>query len=504
MNKTQKLVLVVAILASFVAFLDGAVVNVALPVIQKELGGGLAGQQWVVDGYLLTLGSFILIAGSLSDLFGRLKVLRYGLIGFTVASLLCAIAPNIGVLIAARLLQGAAGAMLVPSSLALIADRIPKAQFSKAVGSWTAWTGISFLIGPLLGGFFVDVLNWRLVFAINLLPFVITLWLMQRLSGDRKPDVDAHVDAFGAALCTVGLAGLVIALIEQAHLGWGNVQVWLPFIIGCVASTLFIWHEARTAHPMLPLKLFTHRNFAAGNIATFAIYAGLSAVGFVLVIFLQQVAGYGATVSGMSLIPVTLIMFFGSPRIGALSERFGPRWFMTAGPLCAAVGLALIAVSVHAATNYFTQILPGVLLFALGLVTTVTPLTAAIIGDVSPQQSGIASAVNNAVARIAGLIAIAIVGALLAAQFSSAVAQKTSDTSPALAQSLNSAKSHTLQVTTPDNLNDSDRTAAQTILRQASVSSFRAGMLLTGGLVAVGGVVSAIGIRNSKRRILPT
>lgn len=411
-NKQQRLVLIVSILASFVAFLDGSVVNVALPAIARELGGGLVTQQWVVDAYLITLGSLILVAGSFSDLFGRKKVLAAGLVGFAAASILCAVAPSNVFLILARALQGIAGALLVPSSLALIIAAFQGPAQGKAIGTWTAWTGIAFIVGPLLGGFLVDVGSWRLIFAINLLPIAATLWLIRSLQGHAMRQPGVQVDVLGALLCTVGLAGSVYALIEQNHYGWVNPVIYLPLLGGLAVLGCFVWHERRAAYPMLPLSLFRIRNFTAGNLATVVIYAGLSVAMFLITVFVQQVGKYSAIEAGMALLPVTLIMFVSSPRFGALAGRFGPRIFMTWGPIIGAAGfLAMLRINDHVV--YWSQLLPAVLLFGLGLSVTVAPLTAAVLGSIDSHQAGIASAINNAVARIAGLIAIAALGVIV-------------------------------------------------------------------------------------------
>src|SRR5512146_139851 len=302
MTRPQKIVLVVSILASFVAFLDGSVVNVALPAISRNLGGGLGTQQWVVDAYLITLGSLILLAGSLSDLFGRKRVLAAGLIGFAVTSILCAVAPGSLFLIVARALQGIAGALLVPSSLAMIISWFSGPAQGKAIGTWTAWTGIAFIIGPLLGGFLVDAVSWRLIFAINILPIAVCLWLLAKVKTTESLR-GARLDVVGAVLCSLGLAGSVYGLIENPHHGWHSVL--LPLVGGTLALAGFLAYERRTVNAMLPLSLFKVRNFWVGNIATFAIYGGLSIATFLIVIFLQQVSDYSALDAGLALLPVT-------------------------------------------------------------------------------------------------------------------------------------------------------------------------------------------------------
>lgn len=444
MDKQQKLVLWIAILASFVAFLDGSVVNVALPAISRELGGGLSVQQWVVDAYLITLGSLILIAGSLSDLFGRKKILLAGLLGFMATSILCAVAPNGAFLIAARGLQGIAGALLVPSSLALIMSAFSGVAQGKAIGTWTAWTGIAFVVGPLLGGFLVDAASWRLIFAINVLPIAVTLWLLRTLDVPEHIRGRAKIDLAGALLCVVALGGIGYGLIEQAHYGFSSPLIYGPLVAGVLAFASFIWYEGRVAQPMLPLKLFKVQNFYVGNIATVAIYAGLSMATFLLAVFVQQVGGYSAIEAGLALLPVTVLMFFLSSRFGTLAGTYGPRLFMAVGPLVAAVGF-LLMLGVGHQIDYWSQLLPGILLFGLGLSITVAPLTSAILGAIDTRQAGIASAINNAVSRIAGLLAIAALALI---------------TGPSL-----------------------------------DLAGFHRGVVAIAVLLAVGGVVSAIGIR---------
>ena len=406
--------LVIAILASFVAFLDGSVINVALPAIREELGGGLATQQWVVDAYLITLGSLILLAGSLSDVFGRIVVLRAGLIGFGIASVLIALAPTPELLIALRAVQGVAGALLVPSSLALIISEFRDAAQAKAIGLWTAWTSASFLAGPVLGGLFVDLLSWRLVFAINVLPIAITVWLLVVLGRRDRRREGARVDVVGATLGVVALGGPVFALIEQGRLGWSHPGILIPVIAGIVALAAFLWWERRTPQPMLPLGLFRNRNFAWGNLATTFVYAALSLGPFVLTLFLQQQAGYPATLAALATLPVSLGNVLLSGWFGSLSGRYGPRLFMTLGPIIAGLGFLLFLSVRSTDVDYWWQVLPGVLVFALGLSMTVAPLTSAILGSIPETEAGIASAVNNAVSRVAGLVAIAMVGVIVA------------------------------------------------------------------------------------------
>jgi len=437
----------IAILASFVAFLDSSVINVALPAISKELGGGLSTQQWVVDAYLITLSSLILLAGSLSDVYGRVGVLRVGLIGFGVASLLIAISPSAEFLIILRGVQGIAAALLVPSSLALIISTFRDAAQARAIGTWTAWTSAAFLAGPILGGLFVDNLSWRLVFVINVLPIGVALWMLFVLKQKDVRVAGVRIDYPGAVLGVLGLGGPVFALIEQGNYGWGSPVIFLPFAIGLAALAAFIWWERRAKSPMLPLGIFSTRNFAWGNLATVFVYAALSIGGFVIVVYLQQVAHFPATVAALALLPVSLGNVFLSGLFGALSGRYGPRLFMTLGPIVAGVGY-LLMLMIGDDVNYWTQLLPGIIVFALGLSMTVAPLTAAILGSIPEARAGIGSAVNNAVARVAGLIATAMIGVIVAGTL--------------------------------------------------NVDSFHRVLLVTALLLIVGGIVSFVGIRNPR------
>ena len=402
-------------MGSFVAGLDATVVNVALPEIERDLGGGLAAQQWVVNGYLLALGSLILVGGSLGDVYGARRVFGLGAAGFGVASVACAAAPSAELLVAARVLQGVFGALLTPSALAVVVSAFAPDERGPAIGSWTAWSGMAFLVGPLVGGQVVDVASWRWIFAINV-PFVVVTVLLVRAAlpasaggGARRP-----VDWLGGVLSLLGLAGPVFALIRQPELGWGSAGVLAPLLAGVALLAAFVLRQARTAHPMLPLGLFRRRNFAIANLQTFAMYAALAVQGFFLVLFLQQVAGYSALQAGAATMPITVTMFTLSKRFGALSDRYGPRAFMAGGPLVSAVGL-LLMLRLGEEVHYAADLLPALLVFSLGLVATVAPLTATVLADADDANAGIASGVNNAIARVAALVAVAALAPVLAA-----------------------------------------------------------------------------------------
>ena len=403
------------ILGSVIVFVDSTVVNVALPAIQDDLGGGLSLQQWVVDAYLLTLGSLLLVGGSLGDLFGARRLFLIGIASFGLASILCAAAPDGTTLILARGLQGATGAILTPAGLAVIATTFSGEERGAAIGAWTAWTGIAFVIGPLGGGWLVEHASWRWIFLVNV-PFAIVTGALVAYAVPRKEPTGARrarVDVIGGVLCALGLAGPVFALIEEPRRGWGDPLILLSFFGGIAVFAVFLWWERRAPQPMLPLRLFARRNFSFANIETLTVYAGLSTLTFFLVLYLQQIAGYSALKSGFALIPITVVMFFLSPRVGRLSMRFGPRLFMGVGPLVAGAAL-LTFVRLGREVDYWTELLPALLVFSIGLSMIVAPLTATVLADVGENDSGIASGVNNAVARVAGLLGIAVVGALVA------------------------------------------------------------------------------------------
>jgi EmrB/QacA subfamily drug resistance transporter len=499
----KRLVLVACILGTTVVTVDSTVVNVALPAIADDLGGGLAGQQWTSNAYLLTLGSLLLIGGSLGDIFGERRVFAMGVAGFGVTSVLCAVAPTIELLVAARALQGMAGAVLTPAALAVIVATFPPDERGRAVGAWTAWGGIGTVLGPLIGGQLVDAASWRWIFAINAPLVLVTVMLILRVVPPGRERAErAQVDVLGAILCALGLAGMTFGLIEQPLHGFGDPAVLLPLVLGSALFASFIWWERRAPAPMLPLDLFRRRNFASGNAETFLMYGGLGLLFFFLVLFLQQVAGYSALEAGTSSLPVTLVMFGLSMRFGAMADRLGPRFFMGVGPLVAAAGL-LWFTRLDADVDYVTDLLPGLLVFALGLSMTVAPLTATVLADADDHNAGVASGVNNAIARVAGLVAIAAVGALVAARFGAALDDELgarAERAP-LSTAVEEAKKQPLGAVSVTGVSPSVREEVEAAARDASVSAFRLGMGISAGLVTLGGVLGLAGIRNPRRRV---
>jgi EmrB/QacA subfamily drug resistance transporter len=462
-TRRQQLTLVAAITASALTTIDGSIVNVALPAIERDLGGGLVSQQWISNAYLLALGSLILVGGSLGDIYGERRIFALGAVSFGVCSVVCALAPTTGVLIGGRALMGAAGALVTPSSLAVIIGAFSASERGAAIGAWTAWGGIASILGPLVGGAVVDVASWRWIFALNLPLVAVTLVLIFAAVPAAKPVAGRRVDVTGAVLGALGLAGSVFALIEEPQHGWSSPTILLPLLAGFACFVGFLLYERRAPQPMLELDLFKSRNFAVGNLETLTMYAGLGILFFFLTIFLQQVAGYTALQSGLATVPVTIVVFTLSRRFGALADRYGPRRLMGAGPLIASAGIfLLLRTGIH--TAYLTDLLPALLLFGLGLSMTVAPLTATVLADADESDAGIASAINNDIARVASLVGISAVGAAIAS-------------------------------TLP----------AGTFARNAgSVTAFHHAILICGLLVAAGGIAGLLGIVDPKRVVAAT
>lgn len=445
-------VLLATVTGSGLAFLDATTVNVALPAIGTDLDAEIAGLQWVLNAYTLALAALIPLGGALADRFGRRRIYQVGIVWFAAASLLCGIAPTAELLALARGLQGIGGALLTPGSLAILQASFARGDRARAIGAWSGLSGIAAAVGPLFGGWLIDALSWRWIFLVNLpLAVVVLLVTARHVPESRDPEAPRGFDVPGAVLIATGLGALSWGLISAGDAGFGAAQVAL-LAAGVAALAGFVAVQARSRHPMLPLSLFRSRQFTAANAATLAVYAALSGMFFLLVIYLQQVAGYSALAAGAALLPVTALMLLFSARAGHLAEVIGPRWPMTAGPLVMAGGILLL-LRLTPDGSYWTTVLPAVLVFGAGLTLTVAPLTATVLAGVPDRHSGVASAVNNALSRGAGLLAVALLP--LAAGITGASYQ------------------------------DPARFA----------EGFDTAMLITAGLVAVGGLLAALLVR---------
>jgi EmrB/QacA subfamily drug resistance transporter len=400
-------VLLVTVIGSGMAFLDGTVVNVALPSIGRDLGASTSALQWILNGYMLTLASLVLLGGSLGDRYGRRRIFIAGAGLFTLASLFCAIAPSSQLLVVARLLEGVGGALLTPGSLAIIEAGFRPDDRARAIGAWSGLGGVATALGPLLGGYLVSAVSWRAIFLINL-PIGIFVVVMagRRVPESRDQTTSGPLDIQGAVLAGLGLAGTTYALIEAPGNG-GSPLVLLSGIGGVLALAGFLLAERRATSPMMPLDIFRSRQFSAANLVTFVVYAALGGVFFLLVSFLQISLGYSPIAAGAATLPITVLMLLLSARSGALAQRIGPRIPLTVGPLVIAAGLILMT-RIEPGDSYVSSVLPAVIVFGLGLTLVVAPVTATVLAAADARHSGIASGINNAVSRVAALLAVAV------------------------------------------------------------------------------------------------
>jgi EmrB/QacA subfamily drug resistance transporter len=404
------------VLGSSLAFLDGSVVNVALPAIQRDLAAGAAATQWVMNAYLLLLAALVLVGGAGADRFGRRRVFVVGVIAFTAASMFCGLATSAGMLVAARAAQGAAAALFVPASLALLGATFPEGERARAIGVWSGYGALAIAVGPLTGGFLTDHVSWRAIFYLNVPLAIAAVWLAIRGAPDSRSARPPGLDWLGAFLATAGLGSMTWGFTAAAELGFRSPLVATALLGGAVALGIFVAVEARMRSPMLPLALFRSRPFTGANLLTLLLYFALSGVLFFLPFELVRGHGYSATAAGAALLPFPVLMGLASRRAGALADRFGARLPLTAGPLIAALGFALLAVPLPG-SSYWTSLLPSLLVLAAGMTITVAPLTTAVMSAVGSDYAGTASGVNNAVARVAGVLAIAVLSLLFVAVY---------------------------------------------------------------------------------------
>jgi len=499
MTKVERFTLIAAILGSGIVALDSTVVNIALPTIARTLHGGYSSLQWIVDGYLLTLSSLMLMAGSLGDIYGQKRIFELGVAGFGVTSLLCGLAPSTDLLTLGRLLQGVFGALLVPSSLAVINTTFSSAGRGRAIGTWTAYGGIFVAIGPVIGGLLIN-LSWRLIFLVNIPLAIACLFVIRQCVVDPKSTTTSRsIDYVGGLLAAAGLGAATYGLID------GPAQNWRPQTVGALALGIimlaaFVVYERFATHPMLPLHLFGSRNFTAANLATLAMYAALGGAIFSVILYLQSAIGYVPLAAGLTFLPVTVLMFLFASKAGSLSGRFGPRFFMSAGPITASFSFLLMLRVTPTTSNYLLYVLPATLVFGIGLVLTVAPLTNTVMSSVDRSHSGIASAVNNAISRIAGLLIIAFLGIIVAAQTTQSIdASGVSLSAPAVSVvhvAIASGTKHGELAALPIN----ERTAVASIVASSQRSIFTQSMLVDAILAFLAGIISLILVVNPRNQ----
>lgn len=493
-------VLAATILASSMAFIDGTVVNVVLPFLQTDLNATAIGIQWVVEAYLLFLSALLLVGGSLGDRYGRRRIFNIGVVIFAVASALCGLAANIEQLIVARAVQGIGGAMLVPGSLALISSSFSEDKRGKAIGTWSGFSAITTAIGPVLGGWLVENWSWRAAFFLNLpLALAVLLISVWKVPESREQDQHGPLDWFGAGLATMGLGGVVYGLIESPRLGFSNSLVLLTLIGGAVCLVIFVLNEARAKNPMVPLRLFRSRNFSGANILTLLLYAALSGMFFFFTLNLIQIQGYSATAAGAALLPFVVIMFSLSRWSGGLIDRFGARLPLTVGPIVAAIGFALFALPAVSG-NYWTSFFPAVVVLGLGMAITVAPLTTTVMSAVGEEQAGVASGINNAVSRTAGLLAIAVFGVVMLHAFSQTLASRMNaiQLDDQLEHSIYEQRVKLAGLELPANIDSETQEKIKGAVADSFVFGFRILMFLAAALALASGGSSWLFIRKSR------
>ncbi len=504
-ERARPWVLAASILGSSMAFIDGSVVTVALPIIQADLGASVAGAQWVVNAYMLMLGALILVGGSAGDRFGRRRVFVLGVGIFTAASIACGLAPSIATLIAARAAQGVGGALLIPGSLAMISAAFPESERGKAIGSWAGLSALTTAVGPLLGGWLVDTLSWRAIFFINVPIALLTLAIaIARVPESRDASVSRTVDWWGAFLAALGLAGLAFGLTPASDSGSDHPVVLTILLVGsALVLAVFVWHEARAPSPMVPLRLFRSQVFTGANVMTLLLYFALGGVVFFLPFDLIRIQGYSATMAGAAFLPFTLIMGGLSWWSGGLVHRYGARKPLMIGPVIVAAGCALFAVP-GIGGSYWTTFFPAMSVLGLGMAISVAPLTTTVMSAAGRQYAGTASGINNAISRIAGMLAVASLGVLVVGVFGAALDARSAElrAAPEIQRALSAEAPKYAEARVPPQITGEERRVLNRILDESFVRSFRIAMLVAAGAALTSALCAGLMIRSPGDRPL--
>ena len=487
-------ILVATILGSSMAFIDGSVVNVALPVLQRDLNATSADVQWVVEAYSLFLSALILVGGALGDRVGRRRIYALGVLVFSLSSIWCGLSPNISQLIIARAVQGIGGALLVPGSLAIISASFDEQRRGQAIGTWSGFTSVTSVIGPVLGGWLIQVASWRWVFFLNVpLAIIVLIVVFWRVPESRHEGETGGLDWWGALLTTVGLAGIVYGLTEVSALGWGNPVVLITIAVGIIALVAFLFIETRIKNPMVPLTLFRSSSFSGSNLLTFLLYGALGGALYFLPFNLIQVQGYSTAAAGAALAPFALTMFLLSRWTGGLVKRFGAKLPLIVGPVITALGFIIFAVP-GIGGSYWITYFPAVLVMSLGMTITVAPLTTTVMNSVDQQDAGTASGINNAVSRTAGLLAIALLGIIVVGIFNSNLESHLAALSlpTGVHQAIAQQSSRLAGIEIPRGLSTNVQVAIKQAVNESFVAAFRAVMLISAGLAIASAIISWI------------
>ena len=497
-------ILAAAILGSSMAFIDGTVVNVALPALQESLSATVLDVQWVVEAYALFLAALLLVGGSLGDRFGRRRIFVTGVVLFSLASAWCGFAPGVGQLIAARALQGVGGALLVPGSLAIISASFDEERRGQAIGTWSGFTAITAAVGPVLGGWLVQHVSWRAVFFINLpLGLAVVLISFWRVPESRDPDGDSSLDWWGAVLAPLALGALTYGLIDSSRAGFSNPAIVVALGGGLLLLAVFIAVEARSQNPILPLSLFRSRDFAGANLLTFFLYAALGGAMFLVPLNLIQVQGYSPTAAGAAFLPFILIVFLLSRWAGGLVKSRGARLPLVVGPIVAALGYVVYGSS-GIGKSYWTTFFPGAVLLGLGMATSVAPLTTTVMTSVSGNRAGAASGINNAVSRTAGLLGVAIFGILILSAFNHELDRRVArmDLTPDAREALDQQRIRLAGAEVDSNLNDEQRSTMKDAINESFTFGFRLVMGSAAALALLSSVTAYMMIRGKTAKSL--